>query len=82
LKLSIIISRTLWAVAILTIVLIISGGLWGALHGLHDRHGADAVKGVFLVAGTGWVLSFVTLVIATAVGQLRCLDSSSKETDS
>lgn len=75
------ISRSLWAGAVLTVLLVISGGLWGILHAVRDGAGAAGAKGVFLVVGACWFLDFVTLVVLTAVCQLRQTETEEETTD-
>ncbi|GAB4139735.1 MAG: hypothetical protein Tsb009_08820 [Planctomycetaceae bacterium] len=65
------IKRLLWAIGVLTVVLLLSGGLWGGLNSLGDFPGAQGAKGVFLVAGLAWLASFIALVICSAIALLQ-----------
>lgn len=62
--------RSLGTGAILLVVLIVSGSLWGVLSALGDDSGAEVMQGVSLVALVCWILNFVTLVVLLAVALL------------
>jgi len=62
--------RSLGTGAILLVVLIVSGSLWGVLSALGDDAGAEVMQGVALVALVCWILNFVTLVVLLAVALL------------
>lgn len=72
------ISRSLWAGAILTVLMIVAGALWGILHAVRDGAGAGGAKGVFLVIAVCWILNLVTLVVLTAICQLQRIEEEDK----
>lgn len=60
-------TRALWTGAVLSVVALLSGSVWGLLRIAGDRGGAAGAKGVFLVAAAFWGLAFVAVVVLTAL---------------
>jgi len=54
---------------VLTIVALLSGGIWGLLAAANDVRGAAGAQGVFLVAVVFWVLDVMGIVLLTALLQ-------------
>lgn len=79
------IAGSLWAAALLLVVLIVSSVLWFSLRALGDVDGAQGAKGVALVSLVLSVLNFVALVVLLALAQLGCCEppneSDQTETD-
>ena len=65
------IARALWSGGASLGIAVISGLLSFVLTSLGDRTGAEAVRGVTLVALSVFTLSFVALVVILAVNELR-----------
>lgn len=78
-KLKSCIAASLWAGALLLLVLVVSAALWGILSAVDDQGAVDGVKGVALVALACWLLNFIGLVVLTAVAQLRVPHEDSEE---
>ncbi len=72
------ISKSLWSGAILTVLMIVAGALWGILHAVRDGAGAAGTKGVFLVIAVCWILNLVTLIVLTAICQLRRIEDENQ----
>lgn len=64
------IAGSLWAGAIVTLVLLVAAALWGLLTAAGDHAGGQGAKGVTLVALTFWVLNFIALVVLVALAQI------------
>ena len=71
------IARALWSGGTSLGIAVISGLLSLVLTALGDRTGADAVRGVTLVALSVFVLSFLALVVILAVNELHRSDPPS-----
>ena len=71
--------RALWTVAILTVVVLLSGCVWGVLVLADDATGAAGAQGVFLVAVTMWALTFGGIVVITALCQIVDAGDSTSE---
>ncbi len=65
------IARALWGGGASLGIAVLSGLLSFVLTSLGDRTGADAVRGVTLVALSVFVLSFIALVVILAVNELH-----------
>ena len=65
------IARALWSGGVSLGIAVIAGLLSFVLTALGDRTGADAVRGVTLVALSVFVLSFIALVVMLAVNELQ-----------
>ncbi|MFQ5732988.1 MAG: hypothetical protein ACE5KM_13690 [Planctomycetaceae bacterium] len=63
-------ARALWTGAVLAVVALLSGCVWGLLRVTGDAAGAAGAKGVFLVAATAWGLTFVAVVVLSALCQI------------
>ncbi len=62
--------------ALLLVVLIVSGCLWGLLQAVGDQGAAQAVVGVALVALVCWMLDFVVLVVLLAFAFLSSTEEA------
>jgi hypothetical protein len=69
------IARTLWGGGVALGISIVSGLLSLVLAASGDGAGADAVRGVALVATTVFALSFLALVVILALNELRHSES-------
>ena len=65
------IARALWSGGVSLGIAVLSGLLSFVLTALGDRTGADAVRGVTLVAMSVFVLSVIALVVILAVNELH-----------
>lgn len=63
-------ARALWTGAVLTVVALLAGCVWGLLNAAGDDAGSAGAKGVFVVAAAMWGLTFVGVVVLTALCQI------------
>jgi hypothetical protein len=61
---------SLWAGALLIVVLLVSGVLWLALAAAGDQTGSQGAKGVALVAIVCLVLDFATVIVLLALAEI------------
>lgn len=79
-KFSVLIYRSLWCGATLTVLSIVAGVVWAILSAVNDRGGAAGARGVFLAIAACWLLNLVTLVTIIAICQLKQQESRERPT--
>jgi len=78
-KLQLWIARALWAGGASLGIGALSGVMSLVMSSLGDRTGAEAVRGVTLVAAAVFALALVALVVLLAVTELKREDSANKQ---